>query len=103
MSGTPRSRPTGSSSSHLLDELLDLLERDDTYARFLLDGQTAVLDDYLEVRPAAEARLAALIAAGRVQIGPWMVLMDEYMVSARDDGARPPARHRAGHARSAER
>ena len=67
---------------HLLDELLDLLERDDTYARFLLDGQTAVLDDYLEVRPAAEARLAALVAEGRVQIGPWMVLMDEYMVSA---------------------
>ena len=27
------------------------------YARFLLDGQTAVLDDYLEVRPEAEARL----------------------------------------------
>ncbi|MEX2100363.1 MAG: glycoside hydrolase family 38 C-terminal domain-containing protein [Acidimicrobiia bacterium] len=67
---------------HLLDELLDLLERDDTYARFLLDGQTAVLDDYLEVRPAAEARIAALVGAGRVQIGPWMVLMDEYMVSA---------------------
>ena len=67
---------------HLLDELLDLLERDDTYARFLLDGQTAVLDDYLEVRPASEARLAALVRAGRVQIGPWMVLMDEYMVSA---------------------
>ena len=67
---------------HLLDELLDLLERDDTYARFLLDGQTAVLDDYLEVRPASESRIAALVGAGRVQIGPWMVLMDEYMVSA---------------------
>ena len=80
---------------HLLDDLLDLLEHDDTYARFLLDGQTAVLDDYLEIRPAAEARLAALVGAGRVQIGPWMVLMDEYMVSARDHGARPAARHRA--------
>jgi mannosylglycerate hydrolase len=67
---------------HLLDELLDLLERDDTYARFLLDGQTAVLDDYLEVRPDAAPRLAALVGTGRVQIGPWMVLMDEYMVSA---------------------
>src|SRR5258708_7688517 len=67
---------------HLLDELLELLERDDTYARFLLDGQTAVLDDSLEIRPAAEARLAALVGAGRVQIGPWMVLMDEFMVSA---------------------
>src|SRR6476646_8134166 len=67
---------------HLLDDLLELLEHDDAYARFLLDGQTAVLDDYFEVRPHAEARIAALVAAGRVQIGPLMVLMDEYMVSA---------------------
>src|SRR6187551_3599568 len=36
---------------HLLDDLLDLLEGDPSYRRFLLDGQTSVLDDYLEVRP----------------------------------------------------
>ncbi|MGI8685620.1 MAG: hypothetical protein ACR2MO_11140, partial [Acidimicrobiales bacterium] len=35
----------------LLDEFLPLLERDLGYARFLLDGQMAVVDDYLEVRP----------------------------------------------------
>ena len=29
-----------------------------SYARFLLDGQTAILDDYLEVRPEAAARAA---------------------------------------------
>ena len=33
----------------LLDELLPLLERDLSYARFLLDGQTVVVDDYLDV------------------------------------------------------
>jgi len=65
----------------LLDELLDLLERDETYERFLLDGQTVVIDDYLEVRPEAAPRLAALAREGRLQFGPWMVLMDEYMVS----------------------
>src|SRR3989440_6250443 len=65
----------------LLDALLPMLERDLSYARFLLDGQTAVLDDYLEVRPAAEATLTRLAAAGRLSIGPWMVLMDEFMVS----------------------
>ncbi len=32
-----------------------MLEHDLSYARFLLDGQTAVLDDYLEVRPEAAA------------------------------------------------
>ena len=66
---------------HVVDDLLDLLEGDPAYERFLLDGQTVVVDDYLEVRPDAEARLARLVADGRIQIGPWMVLMDEFMVS----------------------
>jgi mannosylglycerate hydrolase len=66
---------------HLVDDLLDLLEADESFTRFLLDGQTAVVDDYLEVRPEAEARLRALTAAGRLQVGPWMILMDEFMVS----------------------
>src|SRR5215213_11278664 len=65
----------------LLDELLPLLEQDLSYARFLLDGQTAVLDDYLEVRPEALPALQRLTASGRISIGPWMVLMDEFMVS----------------------
>ena len=48
----------------LLDVLLPMLERDLSYTRFLLDGQTAVLDDYLEggldpeMRAALEAHLA---------------------------------------------
>jgi mannosylglycerate hydrolase len=65
----------------LLDELLPLLERDLSYARFLLDGQTVVVDDYLEVRPEAAAALQRLAATGRLSVGPWMVLMDEFMVS----------------------
>jgi alpha-mannosidase len=65
----------------LLDALLPMLESDLSYARFLLDGQTAVLDDYLEVRPEAADALARLGATGRLAIGPWMVLMDEFMVS----------------------
>ncbi len=65
----------------LLDELLPLLERDLSYARFLLDGQTVVVDDYLEVRPEAAGTLRRLAATGRLSVGPWMVLMDEFMVS----------------------
>ena len=40
----------------LLDALLPMLEADASYARFLLDGQTVVIDDYLEIRPDARAR-----------------------------------------------
>jgi alpha-mannosidase len=65
----------------LLDALLPMLEADLSYARFLLDGQTAVLDDYLAVRPEAAPALSRLAASGRLTIGPWMVLMDEFMVS----------------------
>jgi alpha-mannosidase len=65
----------------LLDDLLPLLERDLSYAHFLLDGQTVVLDDYFEIRPEAAETIRRLAASGRVSMGPWMVLPDEYMVS----------------------
>jgi mannosylglycerate hydrolase len=64
-----------------LDSLLALMETDTAYARFLLDGQMAVVDDYLEIRPDAEARIRALAAAGRLTMGPWYILMDEFLVS----------------------
>ena len=35
----------------LVDGLLDQMERDSSYRHFLLDGQLAVVDDYLEIRP----------------------------------------------------
>jgi hypothetical protein len=65
----------------LVDALIPLLESDDSYPYFMLDGQMAVVDDYLEVRPEAEERLRALAAAGRVSMGPWYILMDEFLAS----------------------
>jgi len=65
----------------LLDELLPELEADPSYAHFLLDGQMAVVEDYLEVRPEAEERLLALAGSGRVAMGPWYALPDEFLVS----------------------
>lgn len=65
----------------LLDGLLDLLESDPEFRHFTLDGQTIVLDDYLELRPGARARIEALVRAGRLAIGPWYVLPDEWLVS----------------------
>jgi mannosylglycerate hydrolase len=65
----------------MLDTLLPLLESDASYPYFMLDGQMAVVDDYLEVRPDAEPRLRALAAAGRISMGPWYILMDEFLAS----------------------
>jgi len=56
------------------------MEADERY-RFTLDGQLATLDDYLEIRPEGEARIRALVEGGRLAIGPWQILMDEFLVS----------------------
>ena len=65
----------------MFDTLLPLLESDGGYPYFMLDGQMAVVDDYLEVRPEAEPRIRALAAAGRLGMGPWYILMDEFLSS----------------------
>jgi hypothetical protein len=65
----------------LVDALLDLLEADPTYRHFTLDGQMVALEDYLEVRPEARGRVEALVGSGRLVIGPWYVLPDEWLVS----------------------
>jgi hypothetical protein len=65
----------------LLDGLLPELEADPSYRHFMLDGQMAVVDDYLEIRPEAAAALRRLGSSGRLSMGPWYVLMDEFLVS----------------------
>ncbi|MGH2807532.1 MAG: hypothetical protein ACRDKT_09660 [Actinomycetota bacterium] len=64
-----------------MDLLLDIFERDDRWTHFHLDGQIALIDDYLEVRPERESDLRAHIASGRLSCGPWVTLVDEFLVS----------------------
>lgn len=64
----------------LLDDLLPRMEADPGYAHFLLDGQLAVVDDYLAVRPGEERRLRRLVGSGRISVGPWYTLPDEFLV-----------------------
>ena len=64
----------------LVDQLLDAMDADDRLA-FTLDGQVATIDDYLEIRPENRYRIERLIAQGRLAIGPWQILMDEFLVS----------------------
>jgi mannosylglycerate hydrolase len=66
---------------HLIDHLLNLLDQDPDYRYFLLDGQTILLEDYLEIRPERQADLTRHIKNGRILIGPWYVSPDEFLVS----------------------
>lgn len=65
----------------LVDNLLDILDADPDYRYFMLDGQTIVLEDYLQMRPEKEADLRNYIQQGRILIGPWYILPDEFLVS----------------------
>lgn len=49
--------------------------------RFTLDGQMAAVEDYLEVRPDQRESVRALVSSGQLAIGPWRVLMDEFLCS----------------------
>jgi alpha-mannosidase len=63
----------------MMDTLIDLL--DDGFPHFHLDGQTALIDDYLAVRPEREAEVRRLAAEGRISVGPWFTQMDEFLTS----------------------
>ena len=65
----------------VLDDLVDLLERELAIPSFLLDGQTVLLEDYLRVRPELRQRLSRLVAQDRIETGPWYILADEQIPS----------------------
>ncbi|MBN1437129.1 MAG: hypothetical protein JW936_08630 [Sedimentisphaerales bacterium] len=60
----------------MVDLLLDLMEQKSEFKYFHFDGQTCMLEDYLEIRPENRDRLAKLITDGRILIGPWFTMPD---------------------------
>jgi hypothetical protein len=58
------------------------MEQDPRYRCFTFDGQTVVLEDYLELYPEDRPRLTRLIKSGRIVFGPFYVLPDQYLVTA---------------------
>lgn len=66
---------------HLMDRLLDILGRDGAYRHFMLDGQSILLEDYLEIRPERAAEITRFVRTGQLSIGPWYVLPDEFLVA----------------------
>ncbi|MFZ2095000.1 MAG: hypothetical protein WAV05_00030, partial [Anaerolineales bacterium] len=66
---------------HLMDHLLEIFENNAEYKYFLLDGQTIILEDYLEIRPERESEIVQYIKQGRLFIGPWYISPDEFLIS----------------------
>ncbi|MGW6741287.1 glycoside hydrolase family 38 N-terminal domain-containing protein [Streptomyces sp. NPDC055025] len=63
-----------------LDTVLETAEANPDF-RFTVDGQMAAVEDYLEMRPENRDRVVALVAGGRLAIGPWLILLDEFLCS----------------------
>lgn len=65
----------------LLDEVLDTFARGADFPAFVMDGQAVPILDYLEIRPERRAQVERYAREGRLKIGPWYVLPDEWLVS----------------------
>ncbi|WP_324735384.1 glycoside hydrolase family 38 C-terminal domain-containing protein [Thermococcus sp. SY098] len=67
---------------HVIDVLLEMLEKFPEF-KFNLDGQVIALEDYLEIEkdPQKTETLFSMIRNGRVSVGPFYVLPDEFLIS----------------------
>jgi alpha-mannosidase len=63
----------------MMDTLIELGNAG--FPHFHLDGQTAMIDDYIAVRPERETDIRRLVEDGRLSAGPWVTQMDEFLVS----------------------
>ncbi|MEI5994399.1 alpha-mannosidase [Candidatus Enterococcus mansonii] len=65
----------------LMDDILELAEKDPAFDSFHLDGQTIILDDYLQIRPERKADVQKAISEGKLKIGPFYILQDDFLIS----------------------
>jgi mannosylglycerate hydrolase len=65
----------------MIDGLLQLLDQEEAYSHFLLDGQVALLEDYLAIKPESREALIKGVSEGRIGTGPWYTMPDEFLVS----------------------
>jgi mannosylglycerate hydrolase len=62
------------------DQLFGVLDSEPEYRCIVLDGQTVMVEDYLEARPEKTAQLKAYVKQGRIKVGPWYTLPDLFPV-----------------------
>lgn len=66
---------------NLIDDNMELFENDPEFKSFHLDGQTIVLDDYLEICPDNREKVEQFVKEGRFRMGPFYILQDEFLTS----------------------
>lgn len=64
-----------------LKDVLDYLEASGQYGSFLLDGQSSLIEDYLNWRPQERKRVEKLVKEKKLILGPWYTQTDQYLAS----------------------
>ena len=64
-----------------IDKALALFREKPGFHSFMLDGQVAPVDDYLEIRPEKREELIRRVKERRLIIGPWYIQPDEFLVN----------------------
>ena len=62
-------------------KVIETLETQPEYSCYHLDGQSSIVEDYLKVLPHMRDRLAQLVSAKKLFIGPWYTQTDTYNVA----------------------
>ena len=65
----------------MMDHLIELADAEPPLVHFHLDGQSAMIDDYLAARPERKQDVERLARQGRISVGPWFTQMDEFLTS----------------------
>lgn len=68
-------------SENCFTEVLDELENNQG-AKFCLDGQSSILDDYVQLRPDRIKQIEKFVSQNRLAIGPWYTQTDAFFVNA---------------------
>lgn len=75
---------TSRSKVYLLKDLMhviDNLQHNTGYDRFILDGQASLVEDYLKWRPQDKNVIKQLVADKKLIIGPWYTQTDQFVIS----------------------
>ncbi|MBE6386919.1 MAG: hypothetical protein E7045_02480 [Lentisphaerae bacterium] len=62
-------------------EMLDIFKNVPEFEKFTFDGQTIVLEDVTEIHPEWRNELVKLVSDGKLNVGPWYVMPDEFLCS----------------------
>ena len=63
-------------------KVIETLENQASYSCYHLDGQSAIVEDYLKVLPHMRERMSKLVTDKKLFIGPWYTQTDTYNVAA---------------------